>query len=41
MRTVHCVKLGCEAEGLAFAPWPGDLGKRIYENVSRQAWSDG
>jgi Fe-S cluster biosynthesis and repair protein YggX len=40
MRTVHCVKLGFESEGLAFAPWPGELGKRIYENVSKQAWAD-
>ena len=40
MRTVHCVKLGFEAEGLNFAPWPGELGKRIYENVSKQAWAD-
>ncbi len=40
MRTVHCVKLDREAEGLAFAPWPGELGKRIYENVSKQAWGD-
>lgn len=40
MRTVHCVKLGREAEGLAFAPWPGELGKRIYEHVSRPAWSE-
>ncbi len=39
-RTVHCVKLQREAEGLAFAPWPGELGKRIYEQVSRQAWQD-
>lgn len=40
MRTVNCVRLGFEAEGLAFAPWPGELGKRIYENVSKQAWAD-
>ena len=38
-RTVHCVKLQREAEGLAFAPWPGELGKRIYEHVSQEAWS--
>ncbi|MDR6936649.1 oxidative damage protection protein [Luteibacter sp. 3190] len=38
-RTVHCVKLGRDAEGLDFAPWPGDLGKRIYENVSKEAWA--
>lgn len=37
-RTVHCVKLGEEAEGLDFAPYPGDLGKRIYDNVSKVAW---
>jgi Fe-S cluster biosynthesis and repair protein YggX len=37
-RTVHCVKLGKEAEGLKFAPYPGELGKRIYENVSQEAW---
>jgi Fe-S cluster biosynthesis and repair protein YggX len=38
-RIVHCVKLGRDAEGLAFAPWPGELGKRIYEQVSKDAWS--
>ena len=37
-RTVQCVKLGEEAEGLDYAPYPGDLGKRIYENVSKQGW---
>ena len=37
-RMVQCVKLGAEAEGLDFAPYPGDLGKRIYENVSKEAW---
>jgi Fe-S cluster biosynthesis and repair protein YggX len=39
-RTVHCVKLQREAEGLAFAPWPGELGRRIYEQVSKAAWQD-
>ncbi len=39
-RTIHCVKLGAEAEGLDRPPMPGPLGKRIYDNVSRQAWSD-
>ena len=38
MRTVHCIKLGREAEGLDFPPYPGELGKRIYENVSKEAW---
>jgi len=37
-RTVHCAKLGIDAEGLDFAPWPGPLGQRVYENVSKQAW---
>ena len=37
-RTVHCVKLGREAEGLDFPPYPGELGRRIYESVSKQAW---
>ena len=37
-RTVFCVKLQREAEGLGFAPYPGELGKRIYENVSKEAW---
>jgi Fe-S cluster biosynthesis and repair protein YggX len=35
---VKCVLLGIEAEGLDYAPYPGELGQRIYENVSRQAW---
>jgi Fe-S cluster biosynthesis and repair protein YggX len=39
-RTVHCVKLNREAEGLDLPPYPGALGQRIYENVSRQAWQD-
>jgi Fe-S cluster biosynthesis and repair protein YggX len=37
-RTVHCVKLGREAEGLDFPTYPGELGRRIYENVSKEAW---
>lgn len=37
-RTVFCAKLQCEAEGLSYAPYPGELGKRIYVNVSQQAW---
>jgi Fe-S cluster biosynthesis and repair protein YggX len=37
-RTVNCIMLGKEAEGLDFPPYPGDLGKRIYENVSKEAW---
>ena len=37
-RTVQCIKLNKEAEGLDFPPYPGDLGKRIYENVSKEGW---
>ncbi len=37
-RMVNCIKLGREAEGLAFPPVPGEMGKRIYENVSKEAW---
>lgn len=37
-RMVFCVKLGREAEGLDFPPYPGELGKRIFENVSKEAW---
>lgn len=35
---VHCVKLGKEAPGLKFPPFPNELGKRIYDNVSQEAW---
>ncbi len=37
-RQVNCVMLGVEAEGLDRPPYPGDLGMRIYENVSKEAW---
>ena len=37
-RMVHCIKLGHEAEGLDFPPMPGEFGKRLYENVSKEAW---
>jgi Fe-S cluster biosynthesis and repair protein YggX len=35
---VHCVKLGREAEGLDRPTYPGPLGQRIFENVSKEAW---
>jgi Fe-S cluster biosynthesis and repair protein YggX len=35
---VQCVRLGEEAEGLERAPFKGELGQRIYDNVSQQAW---
>ena len=37
-RTVHCVLLGAEAEGLDRPPYPGALGQRIFEQVSKPAW---
>ena len=36
--TVYCVKLGKEAEGLDAPPFPTELGQRIYNNVSKEAW---
>ena len=38
VRMVKCVKLGRQAEGLDLPLYPGELGKRIYENVSKEAW---
>ena len=37
-RLIHCVKLNKEAEGLDKPPMPGELGNRIFEEVSKQAW---
>ena len=39
-RMVNCVKLKKEAEGLAYSPFPGELGKRIWREVSKEAWAD-
>lgn len=39
VRMVNCVLLKKEAEGLDYQPYPGELGKRIFENVSKAAWS--
>ena len=36
--TVNCVVLGQEAEGLDYQPYPGELGKRIFDNVSKEGW---
>lgn len=35
---VFCHKLQKEAEGLEFAPYPGELGQRIVEHISKEAW---
>ena len=37
-RTVQCVLLGIESEGLDRLPYPGDLGQRIFDSVSKVAW---
>lgn len=37
-RIVNCVKLHKSAEGLRRPPYPGDLGRRIFDNVSQEAW---
>ncbi|MBP9590717.1 MAG: oxidative damage protection protein [Steroidobacteraceae bacterium] len=37
-RTVFCQLLQREAEGLDRVPYPGELGKRIFENISKEAW---
>ena len=37
-RKVQCVKLNKEAEGMDFPPYPGPLGIKIFENVSKEAW---
>ena len=37
-RLVRCVKLQKELPALDEPPWPGELGRRIFENVSREAW---
>ena len=38
-RNVQCVVLKSEAPGLERVPYPGPLGQRIYESVSREGWS--
>jgi Fe-S cluster biosynthesis and repair protein YggX len=35
---VQCALLGIEAPGLDYKPYPGDLGQRIYDQISAQAW---
>ena len=36
--TIHCIKLDREAEGLDQPPYPGELGQRIYQQASKEAW---
>ncbi|MFH1599411.1 MAG: oxidative damage protection protein [Pseudomonadota bacterium] len=37
-RTVFCLKTQTQTEGLGFVPWPGPLGKRVFDNIGREAW---
>ncbi len=39
-RIIHCIKLGKEAEGLDFPPYPGDIGIRVWNNISKDAWNE-
>ena len=39
-RRVFCQKNEQDSEGLAFIPWPGALGKRVYENIGKPAWAE-
>jgi Fe-S cluster biosynthesis and repair protein YggX len=39
-RTVYCEKTRTETEGLDFAPWPGELGKRVYGHIGKAAWAE-
>lgn len=38
-RTVQCARLGQAGEGLERPPYPGELGQRIFESISREAWT--
>jgi len=37
-RMVNCVKLGKEAEGLDMLTYPGELGQKIFDSISKEAW---
>ena len=37
-REIHCVFLNKQTEGLERIPWPGELGQRIYDTISTEAW---
>jgi Fe-S cluster biosynthesis and repair protein YggX len=38
-RRLYCLKSQQECDGLAFVPWPGALGKRVFENIGQAAWA--
>jgi Fe-S cluster biosynthesis and repair protein YggX len=37
-RIVHCIKLGKDLPGLARPPYKNELGKKLFESVSKEAW---
>lgn len=39
-RMVNCARLKTEAEGLDYPPYPGELGKKIWQSISKQAWQE-
>ena len=39
-RTVFCQKHQRETPGLDFVPWPGPMGKRVFEHIGKPAWSE-
>ena len=39
-RTVFCQRHQIETEGLGFVPWPGALGKRVFEHIGKAAWQE-
>ncbi len=39
-RTIYCIKLKREAEGLDYPPYPGEIGIRIWNNISKKAWDE-
>lgn len=38
-RRVHCHYTGREADGLDFVPWPGELGRRVFAGIGKEAWA--
>ena len=39
-RTIFCEKTQTETDGLDFIPWPGELGKRVFDNIGKTAWAE-
>ena len=39
-RTVQCLKLKKEAEGLEYPPYPGEMGTKIWQSISKEAWQE-